>query len=364
MPERIPCADATPDQQRHSLPAVRSRRWMYAPRWRAVPKLRRQRELLFPSARQKLPCFYCVGGGQSLGVLPAGAKAGLLEGSSLEALPPITSTPIASADVRDRVYSQMLQPALKPHHRKHLLTARQLSEETIDRLDSPLRSLAARMRRTGAELAATFDLSGVPGFFQKMTAGACTPSARVTDCIPLQDSIGRVIGCKCDAGDDPKRRYFTLSGAPGSYTGANAGAPWHWAKRNKEARSLVIVDGILKATWSPSISVARARSSDWSAIRRREVSGMTSGQHFPLAAGADRVRLRRRRHGRATQHRQSAGAGCGDSKGEGYAAQVMQWDEGKGLDDFLLAEDTQKYVDTSHLPRAILCSFRRVTSFS
>ena len=39
----------------------------------------------------------------------------------------------------------------------------------------------------------------------------------------------------------------------------------------------------------------------------------------------------------------------------------MQWDEGKGLDDFLLAENTQKYVDTSHLPRYSLLVQARYT---
>jgi hypothetical protein len=82
---------------------------------------------------KSFPCFYCIGGVAKAWVYCLREqKAGLLEGASLEALPPVTSTPIASADIQDRVYSQMLLNPLKPHHRKHLLTARRLSEETID----------------------------------------------------------------------------------------------------------------------------------------------------------------------------------------------------------------------------------------
>ena len=295
---------------------------------------------------KSFPCFYCVGGVAKAWVYCLREqKAGLLEGSSLEALPPITSTPIASADVRDRVYSQMLLNTLKPHHRKHLLTARQLSEETIDQAgfaSVPLRHECDALAR---ELAATFDLSGVPGFFQKDDRW-CLYSIGAGNglYIPLRDSIGRVIGMQVRCfGDDPKRRYFTLSGAPGSYTGANAGAPWHWAKRNKEARSLVIVDGILKSyvvaehLHSAGAVVGLVSHSTpgsfWDDVRVTLPSLRLVLIGFDYdAEGTDARRNTDKARDRVAE----------TAKAKGYAAQVMQWDAGKGLDDFLLAENTQK----------------------
>ena len=94
--------------KRRSCPLCGRVERMYAPRWRAVPKLRRQRELLFPSARQKLSLFLlCRRRGKAWVYCLREQRRDYWKGQAWKRCRQ-SSTPIASADVRDRVYSQML----------------------------------------------------------------------------------------------------------------------------------------------------------------------------------------------------------------------------------------------------------------
>ena len=103
----------------------------------------------FPFGEAKsFPCFYCVGGVAKAWCTACGSKRrDYWKGQAWKhcrqlrqrRLPPLM---FGIASTRKCFESS-------PHHRKHLLTARQLSKKTIDQAGFAC-SLTARMRRAGA----------------------------------------------------------------------------------------------------------------------------------------------------------------------------------------------------------------------
>jgi hypothetical protein len=153
----------------------------------------------------------------------------------------------APADTCDHVYRAMLSAlTLSVAHADHLLGARGLSHEAVERNLYVSCPAPADMHRLCAGLSHRFDLTGVPGFFRsrqgewKLTT--CAPGIL----IPVRDHEGRVSALQLRR-DEGEPRYLLLSSSRHE-GGASSSAPVHFANvwaLEKTGRA-VITEGALK----------------------------------------------------------------------------------------------------------------------
>lgn len=160
---------------------------------------------------------------------------------------------LASIDHRHAVYSALLECLpLNKSHDQHLQNERGLSEEAItagEFASVPLWNAADDLT---SEIAAAFDLSGVPGFFQVRDKWCWRGCGRDGFMIPIRDYGRRIAAMQirwCAADVDAKHRYMLVSGAPDKlpHGGTRSGAPNHFIRFDPGAKSVLIIEGILKA---------------------------------------------------------------------------------------------------------------------
>lgn len=125
------------------------------------------------------------------------AKSGAWIHTTIEAgLMPVArriETPLASIERRDAVYSTLLQALnLNQAHGEHLANDRRLSERTI--LKAGFRSVPSRMLgdALAAQLAAKWELKGVPGFWKKDSRPCLRFAGANGFFIPIKNASGKI----------------------------------------------------------------------------------------------------------------------------------------------------------------------------
>lgn len=179
------------------------------------------------------------------------------------ASPVVTTSPTASPDKLDRVYSSLLGLLTLSAFHRSSLESRGLSPQAIEAnlyRSNPSRAYAETVCRTLG------DVEGVPGFYYER-------GWRMSDYgpgffIPVRDSKGRIRGLQFRK-DEGSPKYLWLSSASKN-RGASSGAPLHFAKAHliNPQQKVIITEGSLKA------DVIADRLD-------RAVVGMPGVSHFP-----------------------------------------------------------------------------------
>lgn len=171
--------------------------------------------------------------------------------------PPLKPSSPRAVDARiDQIYSAFLDRCyLTDDWRKHLTKERNLSDNTILRAGFVTLPPQIVCNEFAAEIAESLGPPvGVPGFYEHEGQWCFRrtlhwrESGLVT---PYRNSIGQIVMLQVRSnGDDPKRRYMCISGAPSfvSHAGTGSGAPPHWLPFDQNAQTALITEGGLKAT--------------------------------------------------------------------------------------------------------------------
>lgn len=209
--------------------------------------------------RGKFDCAACAGTGQRKGGVVCRRKTGgkLTGGGSYfpaesdwqpiasvkPASPPILR---ASIERRHQIYSALLSVLpLHGYHADHLTSVRRLSEETIT--NSQFASVPSR--EEGDALAREFarhaELRGIPGFWRRYEQWVMSFSGTPGFFLPIRNLAGQIeaLQIRADAG---KAKYllFSSTDRPG---GCSSGAPVHFARVGRDAVSVILTEGALKA---------------------------------------------------------------------------------------------------------------------
>jgi hypothetical protein len=155
---------------------------------------------------------------------------------------------IAPASRRHVVYTALLERLpLIPRHWTHLQEARLLSEDTITRCQFATVPARRQGDEIATELSREYDLTNVPGFFWKENKPRLRFAGVPGFFIPIRDHEGMVsaLQIRRDSADaDP--RYLLVSSADLT-GGASSGAPPHFARPWQVRDALLITEGALKA---------------------------------------------------------------------------------------------------------------------
>lgn len=164
------------------------------------------------------------------------------------------SSPRAVESRIDQVYSAFLDRCyLTDDWRDHLTKERILSDDTI--LCAGFVTLPPQIvcNEFAAEIAESLGAPvGVPGFYEDKGIWCFRRTLHWDNSglvIPCRNSIGQIVMLQVRSdGDDPKRRYMCISGAPSyvSHAGTGSGAPAHWMPNNYEP-VVGVTEGGLKA---------------------------------------------------------------------------------------------------------------------
>lgn len=302
-------------------------------------------------------CRFCAGSGERQATIicrrvqsPKATKSGSgwihsPDTDTIASLPPAKPEyDLASIDHRHAVYSALLECLpLNNRHGEHLLNERGLSEESITAAEFASVPLWAEADEIVAGLSG-FDLAGVPGFFQVREKWCWRGCGRDGFMIPIRDERRRIAAIQirwCAPDADPKRRYMLVSGAPDKlpHGGTRSGAPNHFIRFDAGAKTVLIVEGILKseivAEHMASVGlrcpvVACVGTGSFGEMGA-QLKGLMPGLRLALTAfdrneagkGAEDTLRRRER-----LHKQFAAVGV--------SAQEVEWAEYKGFDDYLL----------------------------
>jgi hypothetical protein len=260
------------------------------------------------------------------------------EGEHFERRVARIEAPRADIERRHAVYSALLsQLELQSEHADHLAETRHLSEATIINqgfASVPDYSLGHRIVDA---IAKDFDLTHVPGFWQKDGEWKLRFLNIHGFYIPIRDTEGRIeaLQIRRDNGPEKHSRYLLLSSDPSEFPqGANSGAPIHYARTDRQ-ETVIITEGALKANiCADLLSVCMIGfvaagtfpfSIGWNL--RRDLPGI---RKLAIAYDADwRTNQKVRHHlSRLTESLSAAG----------YDARRLEWplEQGKGLDDYLI----------------------------
>lgn len=257
--------------------------------------------------------------------------------------PPKPSYDLASIDHRHAVYSALLECLpLNRNHDEHLQTVRGLSEETITAAEF---ASAPHWRSFDDEvfgIAERFDLVGVPGFFQVRDKW-CWRGCGDGILIPIRDEQRRIqcLQMRPDHPKNPKAKYLMVSGAPDKlpHAGTRSGCPNHFIRFDAGAKSVLIVEGILKAEivaeWSHlvglSCPVVACVGTGTFGDMAAQLKGLMPGLRVAWTA------FDRNQEGKGeTDTRERERVLHGRFQGVRVGAEAVEWPEVKGFDDYLL----------------------------
>lgn len=251
---------------------------------------------------------------------------------------------IAPASRRHVVYTALLERLpLAPHHWGHLEGYRLLSEETITRCQFATVPARNQGDRLAAEIGREFDLENVPGFFWKENK-PCLRFAGVPGFyIPLRDHEGKIsaLQIRRDAADADKR--YLLVSSNDLTGGASSGAPPHFARPWQVRDAILITEGALKAEviaedlQQPVCGlVAVGTFTDRFGWQLRD--------KFPKLTRAAIAYDQEDNEATARQKERLIKA----LEDAGLEVEVFEWpaEQGKGLDDFLIARRRRLTVTT------------------
>lgn len=254
--------------------------------------------------------------------------------------PAFPSIPRASIERRHQAYSSLLETLpLHGYHADHLTTVRKLSEETIVRCQFA----SVPKREDGDWLAQQFaqhaELTGIPGFWKRFERWVMAFSGTAGFFVPIRNLSGQIeaLQIRRDHGA-PKYLLFSSSNKP---SGCNSGAPVHFARVGRDARSVIVTEGALKA----EIVAERLRcpviglvgvglfSDSFGVELRRELPPLQQvliGFDQPEGEESDRARENvARQLDRLHESLRRAG----------LRSETMRWSGAKGLDDYLNAQE-------------------------
>ena len=310
-----------------------------------------------PRSSRELDCLACGGSGVRQARIicrriasdrATSAANGWIHSPDAETIaniePPKPSYDLAAIDHRHAVYSALLEcQPLNRNHDEHLQNVRGLSEETITAAEFASAPAWRSFDDEVAELATRSDLSGVPGFFQVRDKW-CWRGCGEGILIPIRDHQRRIqcLQMRPDRPKDPKAKYMMVSGAPDKlpHSGTRSGCPNHFIRFDAGAKSVLIVEGILKAEivaeWSHLVGlncpiVACVGTGTFGDIGR-QLKGLMPGLRVAWTAfdrnqegkGEEDTRMREK-----LLHERFQGVGV--------KADVVEWDDVKGMDDWLLS---------------------------
>jgi hypothetical protein len=179
-----------------------------------------------------------------------------LDSSVAGSRPPLKpSSPRATDAFVDLIYTAFLERChLTEDWREHLGTERALSSETIEAAGFVTLPKQETCNRFAAEIAETIKPPvGVPGFYEHEGMWHFRRTLHWRDSglvIPYRNISGQIVMLQVRSnGDDPKKRYMCISGAPSyvSHAGTGSGAPAHWLPFDRDAQTALITEGGLKA---------------------------------------------------------------------------------------------------------------------
>jgi hypothetical protein len=161
--------------------------------------------------------------------------------------------PVADIDQRNKVYSALLNDylILSPQHSDNLLNVRELSDERVAYNGYATLPDPPNMLRVSKELASSFELNGVPGFFKNETGDwRFSLVGSPGFFIPIRDPLGRIQGLQIrrnSVGKD-QSKYIWFSSRDLT-DGASSGSPIHFVNVDlaKQKGFAVITEGPLKA---------------------------------------------------------------------------------------------------------------------
>lgn len=245
-------------------------------------------------------------------------------------------TPLASIERRDAVYSALLRAlSLNQTHGEHLANDRRLSNRTI--IKAGFRSVPSRMLgdALAAQLAAKWELKGVPGFWKKDGRPCLRFAGTNGFFIPIRNAVGQIEALQIRAFQG-QSKYLLVSSSE-LPDGVSSGAPHHFT--GQPCQTVIVTEGALKAE-----VIAEAKR------RRNEsdyVIGLVSVSTFEDSFGANlkricpfvqTVQLAFDSDWRTNEKVQAQMKRFADSiRSAGLRLQVLAWEsEEKGYDDLLL----------------------------
>lgn len=246
----------------------------------------------------------------------------------------------ASIERRHSVYSALLSILpLHGRHADHLTSVRRLSEETIT--NSQFASVPSR--EDGDALAREFaqhaELRGIPGFWRRYEQWVMSFSGTSGFFLPIRNLAGQIeaLQIRTDAG---KAKYLLFSSTDRP-DGCSSGAPVHFARVGRDAQSVIITEGALKAEvvaeqlCAPVIGLVGVGTfrDSFGLQLRRELPALRQvliGFDQPEGEESDRARENVvRQLDRLHESLRRAG----------LRSETMRWTGAKGLDDFLNAQE-------------------------
>lgn len=251
---------------------------------------------------------------------------------------------LASIDHRHAVYSALLECLpLNKSHDQHLQNERGLSEEAITAGEFASTPGWNGFDDAVATMAGNLELSGVPGFFTVRDKWCWRGCGNDGIIIPIRDYQRRIecLQIRWLQPKNPKAKYILVSGAPDKlpHGGTRSGAPNHFIRFDPNAKTVLIVEGILKSEivaehmhkvglHCPVVACVGTGSYGEMGV---QLKGLMPGLRLALTAfdrneegkGAeDTARRRERLHGQFER--------------VGVNAEAVEWDGFKGCDDYLL----------------------------
>lgn len=259
--------------------------------------------------------------------------------------PPKPEYDLAPIAHRHAVYSVLLDSLpLTGYHDNYLRTVRGLSEEAITAAEF---ASAPGWRGFDDEvfgIAEQLDLTGVPGFFQVRNKWCWRGCGNDGIIIPIRDEQRQIqaLQIRWLQPKNPKAKYMLVSGAPDKlpHAGTRSGCPNHFIRFDAGAKSVLIVEGILKAEivaeWSHLVGlncpiVACVGTGTFGDIGR-QLKGLMPGLRVAWTA------FDRNQEGKGEEDTRTREKLLHERfQGVGVRAQPVMWRHHKGLDDHLLS---------------------------
>lgn len=250
----------------------------------------------------------------------------------------VPEEPIASAEVRDNTYSNLMSIlSLGSRHRESLL-ARGLSNEAIDVLGYKT-TPAVRLGRIVTELLERgCNLAGVPGFYRDKESGGWKLDIRASGIlIPDRNQKGQIEAIQIRLDNAWKSKFNTLTSVD-QYYGTTAQCCPHYAGNTDGTDTLYLTEGVMKSDIAQFLSNKLGQP--------RQFVGLTGASNFnqfrrlleeAKAAGIRRIMLAYDMDALTNETVQNARDRIlKEGYDAGFEMTLLSWDaQYKGIDDLL-----------------------------
>ena len=289
----------------------------------------------------KTNSFYCFGCGRGGGPIEfikhiehcdASQAADIINGNTIQKRKITKNTnqnSIADIETRDRVYREFLEKLILSKKHGEDLLRRGLSREEIKKLG--YKTIPQRPQRRWEivqELAQKYDLSQIPGFFDKQGKhgkywDCLSPSGYL---IPVKDLHGRIQALIIRT-DNLKAKYIWFSSSFAG--GASTGSPVHYTKNVASNNFAVLTEGILKADVAHHLS---------DGIPMIGISGVNATKNIYIPPNIKKIYIAFDADYKTNQNVNKALNKIKEELKHLIRVDILDWDieYGKGIDDLLL----------------------------